>query len=379
MRPKIGVSRGIARRGEAGAPWRRLYARQARALLAIAQAGALQLSLPPSPSPRQGPDPFASPEPRFRWRALRAGASGLALALAFYVLATSLLVACYRFVDPPATVLMAWRKYGFGWKPTAPRPLPIKKVPAYIRRMLVSVEDGKFYEHHGLDFEAFRNARAINERIGKPLYGGSTLTMQVARTLFLVPVKSYLRKALEIVVALELELFLPKDRILELYFGYAEWGKGIYGIEGAARRYFGASVQSLSRDQAARLIALLSSPIKYSPSTLSRNGILRERYAYLHRRYVEARPAASISSSPNALSSLDSATSAPPASALAAEASAAEAPPPSPEPGTDAADEGEAAPGGSGAPAAGERGAGADAEGTVSAPSVGEAAPATGP
>jgi monofunctional biosynthetic peptidoglycan transglycosylase len=133
--------------------------------------------------------------------------------------------------------------------------------------------------------EAFARAREINARIGRTLYGGSTLTMQVARTLFLVPVKSYVRKYLEVLTAFELEALLPKNRILELYFGYAEWGKGLFGIEAASRRWYGRGINAISRDEAARLVALLSSPVKYGPDTLQRSGILRERYYYLSRRY----------------------------------------------------------------------------------------------
>jgi len=204
-----------------------------------------------------------------------------------YIALTSAFIFTYKFVNPPFTVLMPYRAIGYGWKLQKPIPIPLKKVPLYVRSMLISVEDGKFYSHFGIDFEAFKRAREINEKVGKPLYGGSTLTMQVARTLFLVPEKSYVRKYFEVITALELELFLSKDRILELYFGYAEWGKGIFGIEAASQHWYGKSVSSISRDQAARLIALLSSPIKYSPTTLNKSGILRERYAYLLRRYIE--------------------------------------------------------------------------------------------
>jgi membrane peptidoglycan carboxypeptidase len=216
-------------------------------------------------------------------------ALGLAWVLALhlcYIAGTCILIAVYAKADPSATVLMAYRKWGFGWKLQEPRPLPIKRIPAYVRAMLVSVEDDKFYEHHGIELEAFKRAEEINRRLGKPLYGGSTLTMQVARTLFLVPEKLYFRKYLEIIAALELEAILPKSRILELYFGYAEWGKGVFGIEAAARKYYGRGIQELSRDEAARLIALLSSPIRYNPDTLHRSLILRERYEYLYSRFV---------------------------------------------------------------------------------------------
>jgi membrane peptidoglycan carboxypeptidase len=203
-----------------------------------------------------------------------------------YIAITSTAIFAYKFINPPFIVLQPYRAIGYGWKLQKPQPLKLNKVPLYVRSMLVAVEDGKFYEHFGLDFEAFKRAREINEKVGKPLYGGSTLTMQVARTLFLVPEKSYVRKYFEVITALELEVFLSKERILELYFDYAEWGKGIFGIEAASRLYYGKGVASITRDQAARLIALLSSPIKYTPATLSKSAILRERYSYLTRRFV---------------------------------------------------------------------------------------------
>jgi monofunctional biosynthetic peptidoglycan transglycosylase len=205
---------------------------------------------------------------------------------AVYIVLTCSFIFLYKFVNPPFLVIQAYRSIGYHWKLEKPIPISINKVPTYIRTMLISVEDSKFYQHHGIDFEAFKRAEAINKIVGKPLYGGSTLTMQVARTLFLVPEKSYVRKYFEIITALELELFLTKNRILELYFSYAEWGKGIFGIQAASLHWYGKGIASISRDQAARLIALLSSPIKYTPYTLNRSGILAERYAYLVNRFI---------------------------------------------------------------------------------------------
>ncbi len=203
-----------------------------------------------------------------------------------YIGITSLFIFVYKYNDPSFIVLMPYRSIGYKWELQKPQPVKLESIPSYIRSMLVAVEDGKFYEHQGIDIEAFKRAREVNARLGKPLYGGSTLTMQVARTLFLVPEKSYVRKYFEVIAALELDLILSKERILELYLGYAEWGKGIFGIETAAEHYYRLPTRSLDRDQAARLIALLSSPIKYSPFTLGDSAILRERYAYLTRRFV---------------------------------------------------------------------------------------------
>jgi len=204
----------------------------------------------------------------------------------WYIGVTALVVICFAFVDPGATTLSMYRKYVDGWKISRPISVSMARVPKTARRMLVSVEDSTFFSHHGIEMEAFQRAIEINQEIGRPMYGGSTLTMQTARTLFLVPFKSYLRKYLELIVTFELELFLPKERILELYFSWAEWGKGVFGIEAASRRYFGTSVSRLDPTQTASLIAVLSSPIRFVPSTLAKSRILTSRYEFLLDRYV---------------------------------------------------------------------------------------------
>jgi len=204
----------------------------------------------------------------------------------WYLGVTCLLVLCFGIIMPAATTLSLYRKYVDGWKITRPIPVSLIKVPKTTRQMLVSVEDYRFYEHHGIDLEAFQRAIEINKQLGRPLYGGSTLTMQTARTLFLIPTKSYVRKYLEVIVAFELELFVGKKRILELYFSWAEWGKGVFGIEAASRRYYGVSIGNLDIDQTARLIAILSSPIRYSPTTILRSSLLRTRYNFLMERYT---------------------------------------------------------------------------------------------
>ncbi len=228
------------------------------------------------------------------WRVVRTVLLAVLFVHLAYIVLTSAVIFVYKFANPPTTVLMIYRSAVNHWKVQKPIPLKIQQVPLYVRRMLVSVEDGKFYEHHGIDFEALKRAKELNNKIGQPMYGGSTLTMQVARTLFLIPDKNYIRKYFEIITALELEVILSKNRILELYFGYAEWGKGIFGIERASRVYYGRGVASIRTDEAAKLIALLSSPIKYTPSTMYRSLILRERYEYLVQRYVAPVPTAAI-------------------------------------------------------------------------------------
>jgi monofunctional glycosyltransferase len=333
-RVEVSHGSGFRKRGDRSLGWVRhrpspMVAMESKQAAALAKVLRLASIDPSSSSYRSLPSellPFPAPSRRRKSLghvALLILAWIIAIQLC-YLGATAILISIYRYVDPPATVLMAYREWRFGWKVQPPRPVKLAKVPRYIRTMLVAIEDGKFYEHHGIDFEAFKNAREINKRVGKPLYGGSTLTMQVARTLFLVPEKSYLRKYLEVLTALELEALLPKTRILELYFGYAEWGKGIFGMEAAARKWYGHGIASLSRDEACRLIALLSSPIKYGPETLNKSGILRERYAYLSRRF-DAPPAPEAA--PASASAATAETAPPPAE---------ESPKPSLEPGDEA-------------------------------------------
>lgn len=229
------------------------------------------------------------PGARYRAMFVRALRTVFSAAVAFhiwYIGVTTILVACFAFVDPAATTLSVYRKYVDGWTIVRPVPTALERIPKTARRMLVSIEDYKFYEHHGIDMEAFERAIEVNQQIGRPMYGGSTLTMQTARTLFLVPFKSYIRKYLEVIVAFELEILLSKERILELYFSWAEWGKGVFGIEAASRLHFKAPVAKLTATQMARLMAVLSSPIRFTPVTLGKSKLLTWRYEFLLDRYV---------------------------------------------------------------------------------------------
>lgn len=203
-----------------------------------------------------------------------------------FIVYTIPLILCYRFVNPPITGIMLYRAVGYRWPLEKIRYLPIKQIPSKTRNMIIKVEDGSFYTHHGVIFAALKNAWEINKGLGQPVYGGSTITMQTARTLFLVPEKSYIRKYLEMILALEMEMLLSKDRIFELYLNYAEWGKGIFGIQAASIYHYRRGVSKLSIDEAVRLVTLLSSPIKYHPYTIQKNGILKARYNYLAQRFM---------------------------------------------------------------------------------------------
>lgn len=282
--PTLAASPGGTRRRKAGA---------ATPATAAATKATPAAATPSLKAPVQAAPTLATPSPRRRSAikaafkaAPRSALWALILFHIWFVCSTSIIVACFSFIDPAATVLAVSRRHVDGWAVSKSYPVKLKAVPLTARRMLVSVEDYKFWNHHGLDFEAFERAVEINKRIGRRMYGGSTLTMQAARTLFLVPVKSYVRKYLEVIIALEMEAILTKDRILELYFSWAEWGKGVFGIEAASRRYYGLSVSKIDAERIARLVAVLSSPIKYGPQTLARSKLLQSRYDFLEERYL---------------------------------------------------------------------------------------------
>ena len=141
--------------------------------------------------------------------------------------------------------------------------VPYEKISRHLKRAVVAAEDARFVEHAGFDWEAIAKAREKNEKRGRVVYGGSTITQQLAKNLFLSPDRSYLRKGQEAAIAVMMEALLPKRRILELYLNVIEWGNGVFGAEAAARRYFGVSAAQLSDEQAARLAAMVPSPRRF--------------------------------------------------------------------------------------------------------------------
>jgi monofunctional biosynthetic peptidoglycan transglycosylase len=136
--------------------------------------------------------------------------------------------------------------------------------PNLVHAVLLS-EDDMFYQHHGFDLEQIQIAIAEDLEKQKYAYGGSTITQQLARTLFLRPHKSILRKVKEAILTVYLEYSLPKKRILELYLNVVEWGPGIYGAEAASEYYFSKPASDLSPDEAVSLASILPSPRRWSP------------------------------------------------------------------------------------------------------------------
>jgi monofunctional biosynthetic peptidoglycan transglycosylase len=138
--------------------------------------------------------------------------------------------------------------------------VPYDRISPHLKRALIAAEDAKFADHSGFDWDGIRKAMEKNRSKGRVVSGGSTITQQLAKNLFLSPDRSYVRKAQEAVVTVLLETLLPKQRILELYLNVIEWGNGVFGAEAAARRYFNTSAANLGADQAARLAAMTPSP-----------------------------------------------------------------------------------------------------------------------
>ena len=176
-------------------------------------------------------------------------------------------IAAYRIVPPPVSSLMVWRLVeGYGldraWR-------PIEEISPHLPRAVVAAEDNFFCRHRGVDWGAMEEAIA-GLLAGERTRGASTISMQLAKNLFLWPERSYTRKVLELVLTFKLETILPKDRLLEIYLNVVEWGPGIYGAEAAARRYFDKSAVSLTQLEAALMATALPNPLQRSLSEPSR-------------------------------------------------------------------------------------------------------------
>jgi len=145
------------------------------------------------------------------------------------------------------------------------RPVPLSRISPELRRAVVVAEDSRFWDHDGVDWEAMRGAIEKNFEKGDIKVGGSTITQQLAKNLYLSPARTPWRKLRELAIAQRLEKQLSKGRILELYLNVIEFGPRTFGVEAAARRYLGKSAAELSREEAATLAAVIPSPRIYDP------------------------------------------------------------------------------------------------------------------
>jgi monofunctional glycosyltransferase len=183
----------------------------------------------------------------------------LILLLVVFVL-PPLWVAIYRFVPPPATPLMLIRAaegkgLSYRWR-------PIERISPQLIGALIAAEDARFCRHRGFDFDAMEKAMEANQKGGR-VRGGSTISQQTAKNVFLWPQRSWLRKGVEAYFTAMIETIWGKRRIMEVYANVAEWGPGVYGAQAASRKWFRKDADKLTATEAARLAAILPSPLKW--------------------------------------------------------------------------------------------------------------------
>ncbi len=187
---------------------------------------------------------------------IRKAIKGLAVLIGIVVI----LVGLGRYFDPPLSALMVWRlAQGNGINQTW---VDLDAMAASLPHAVLTAEDNRFCEHSGVDWDA---VEVVIDQLeaggGNAPRGASTLTMQLAKNLFLWPSRSYIRKGLEVPLAYLIDFAWSKRRIVEVYLNIVEWGPGLYGADAAARRHFGRSIKSLTRYQSALLAAALPAPL----------------------------------------------------------------------------------------------------------------------
>ena len=165
--------------------------------------------------------------------------------------------------NPTTTRVMDSRLEASRHKPLEQKWANYERISIHLKRAIIIAEDAKFVDHEGFDWEGIQRAMERNQRRGKLVAGGSTITQQLAKNLFLSGERSLLRKGQEAILAAMLEAAMDKRRIFEIYLNVAEWGESVFGAEAAARHYFGVDAASLEPEQAARLAAMLPRPRYY--------------------------------------------------------------------------------------------------------------------
>jgi monofunctional biosynthetic peptidoglycan transglycosylase len=198
-----------------------------------------------------------------------AGWAAFALAAAFVAYQLSILarLAWWRTHDPATTAFMEDRLERLRERKPAAKLrhqwVPYARISVNLKRAIVAAEDAKFADHEGFDWEAMQKAWEKNQKKGRVVAGGSTISQQLAKNLFLSGSRTPWRKAQEAMATVMMESVMDKRRILEIYLNVIEWGDGVFGAEAAARHYFGTSAAALTPSQAARLAAMVPNPRFY--------------------------------------------------------------------------------------------------------------------
>lgn len=211
----------------------------------------------------------------------------VARVLLIVALAPVPLILLFAVVNPPVTMVMLGRaaqRFAAGETPAWPAHTPVARsaMSPALRRAVLASEDDRFYLHNGIDFVEIEKALDARKRGGR-LRGASTLTQQVAKNIFLWNGRSFVRKGAEAYLTLWLELLLTKERILDLYINLAEWGPYQFGAEAGARYHFRKSAATLTREEAARMAAILPAPRRWSPKgavASRRIGAILQRMQY---------------------------------------------------------------------------------------------------
>lgn len=200
-------------------------------------------------------------------------------------------VLLYKYVNPPLTPLMVMRFFdqmvdddkNVRFKRDY---VPIDDVSPHLVNAVVAAEDGKFMKHYGFDFEELKKSYKENSSNKKKrTRGGSTISMQTAKNVFLTPHRTYVRKAFEAYFTVLIELTWGKERIMEMYLNVVEFGNGIYGCEAASQYYFGKSAVNLTKSEAAQLAVTLPSPLKRNPA--NKTSYFRKRTQVIKKRMIE--------------------------------------------------------------------------------------------
>lgn len=209
--------------------------------------------------------------------------SALALIVGLYALC-GLSIAALRYVNPVTTVVQIQRRVQAMrlHRPYRKRYefIPLSQISLNLQHAVVAAEDGRFRQHHGFDWIEMQKVvedDVQHHRLGR---GGSTITQQLVKNLFLGAERSFLRKGAEFALVPVAEAFLTKDRILELYLNVIEWGRGIYGAEAASEFYYHVPPSQLDREQSARLAAIIPAPLKRQPERMNEySAVILDRMA----------------------------------------------------------------------------------------------------
>ncbi len=207
-----------------------------------------------------------------------------------------------RNTNPPTTAFIELRNAEARSRGDGPHRvqawMPYNRISEWLKRAVLAAEDSAFWEHEGVDFEQLQKSMETNWIQGKLARGGSTITQQLAKNLYLSPSRNPLRKFRELLIARRLEVELSKRRILELYLNVIEWGDGVYGADAAARTYFHRSAASLSPPEAALLAGAIINPRMHSPAHPDARLRNRQRFILSRMRYFEPPPPAPVTIPP---------------------------------------------------------------------------------